>query len=117
VPADQFAEFGGLWAMIDDDDRQERTTYPVVDVVLIAPVLLPVPRAWKFQPPGLPEFKATMRDKRFLAALLHDHVQERLRVGIAMTLRLAVKEKKLDGVWQQQAGGRSVVEVISPKIE
>jgi hypothetical protein len=118
VPADQFAEHGGLWAIVDEDDRQkERTTYPVVDVVLIAPVLLPVPRSWKFQPPGLPEFSAKMDDKRFLAALLHDHVRERLRVGIPMTLRLAVKEAKVDGVWQQKSGGRSVIEVISPKVE
>jgi hypothetical protein len=116
IPADQFAERGGLWAIVDGDDRQERTTYPVVDVVLIAPVLLPVPRSWKFQPPGLPEFAATMNDKRFLAALLQDHVRERLRVGIPMTLRLAVKEVKVDGVWQQKSGGRSVVEVISPKV-
>ena len=116
VPADQFAERGGLWAIVDGDDRQERTTYPVVDVVLIAPVLLSVPRSWKFQPPGLPEFAATMNDKRFLAALLQDHVRERLRVGIPMTLRLAVKEVKVDGVWQQKRGGRSVVEVISPKV-
>jgi hypothetical protein len=117
VPAVQFAEHGGLWAIVDDDDRQERTTYPVVDVVLISPVLLPTPRTWRFQPPGLPEFGATMRDQRFLAALLHDHVRERLRVGIPMTLRLAVKEKKVDGVWQQKTGGRSVIEVISPKVE
>lgn len=116
VPASQFAEHGGLWAIVDADDRRERTTYPVVDVVLIAPVLLPVPRSWRFQPPGLPEFSATMDDKRFLAALLQDHVQERLRVGIPMTLRLAVKEAKVNGVWQQKPGGRSVVEVISPKV-
>jgi hypothetical protein len=57
-----------------------------------------------------------MNDKRFLAALLQDHVRERLRVGIPMTLRLAVKEVKVDGVWQQKSGGRSVVEVISPKV-
>jgi hypothetical protein len=121
VPADQFAEHGGLWAIVDDDDRQERTTYPVVDVVLIAPVLVPSPRSWRFQPPGLPEFNAIMRDKRFLAALLHAHVQERLRIGIRigipMTLRLAVTETKVDGIWQQKKGGRSVVEVISPKVE
>jgi hypothetical protein len=116
LPADQFAEYGGLWAVVEGDDRKERTTYPVVDVVLIAPVLLPVPRSWRFQPPGLPEFSATMDDKRFLAALLQDHVREHLRVGIPMTLRLAVKETKKDGVWQQRTGGRSVIEVISPNV-
>ena len=55
-----------------------------------------------FEPPGLPEFNATMDDKRFLAALLQDHVRERLRVGAPMTLRLAVKEVKIGGVWQQK---------------
>jgi hypothetical protein len=115
IPSDRFAELGGLWAILDED-KQERTTYPVVDVVLISPVLLPFPRVWKFQPPGLPEFSANMLDKTFLMALKEDHVRERLRVGIPMTVRLAVKEKKVSGVWVQKRGGRSVVEVISPKV-
>jgi hypothetical protein len=115
VPSEQFAERGGLWAIVDDEE-QERTTYPIVDVVLVSPVLIPTPRAWTFQPAGLPEFTATMRDKHFLAALEQDHVRERLRTGIPMTIRLEVKEKKVDGAWVVKRGGRSVIEVISPKI-
>jgi hypothetical protein len=116
VPADQFAERGGLWAIVDEE-QPERITYPIVDVLLVAPTLLPTPRTWRFQAPGLPEFTATMRDKKFLAALEHDHVRERLRVGIEMTIRLEIKEKKLDGVWMVKHGGRSVIEVISPKVD
>jgi hypothetical protein len=114
VPADQFAEYSGLWAVVDDDRRHERTTYPVVDVTLISPVLVPTPRSWRFQPPGLPEFNATMHDRRFLSALEHNHVQEQLRIGIPMTLRLEIKEKKVDGAWQLKS--RSVIEVIWPKV-
>lgn len=116
IPSEQFPERGGLWVILDDD-AQERTTYPVVDVVLIAPVLLPLPRVWTFQPAGLPEFRATMRDKKFLSALNENHIREQLRVGIPMTIRLAVKETKVSGVWVQKNRGRSVIEVISPKVD
>lgn len=115
VPRNQFAERSGVWQILADDE-QERTIYPVVDVVLISPVLVPIPRAWRFQPEGLPEFTAIMKDRNFLSALEHNHVRERLRIGIKMTLRLEVKEKKLDGGWIMKHKGRSVIEVISPKV-
>jgi hypothetical protein len=117
VPSNQFAERSGLWAILSEDE-QERTTYPVVEVVLVTPVLVPAPRAWTFRPEGLPEFTATMKDRRFLEALAEDSVKERLRIGIPMTLRLEVKEKKVGGAWvTKKRGGRSVIEVISPRVE
>ncbi|MBW7950166.1 MAG: hypothetical protein H3C55_12555 [Pseudorhodoplanes sp.] len=117
IPSNQFAERGGLWALATEEP-DERTVYPIIDVTLIAPVLLPVPRSWVFQPiDGLPEFRATMRDKRFLAALEHAHVRESLRTGIPMTLRLQIKEKYVSGVWMVKRRGRSVAEVISPKVD
>jgi hypothetical protein len=57
-----------------------------------------------------------MRDKKFLAALEDDQLRERLRVGIPMTIRLRVKEHKKDGAWVIKRKGRSVIEVISPKV-
>ncbi|MBZ9983999.1 hypothetical protein LB521_22960 [Mesorhizobium sp. BR-1-1-8] len=116
VPSKEFAERGGLWA-IQDDVVDKRTLWPVLDVALIGPVLLNKPRAWTFQPEGLPEFKAMMKDKRFLAALDESHVREQLRTGIPMTIRLKVDEIKENGVWTVKRGGRSVVEVISPRID
>jgi hypothetical protein len=116
IPKTQFAEMSGLWALAEDEPS-EHTIYPVIDVTLISPILLPMPRSWTFQPDGLPEFRATMRDKRFLGALEHAHVRESLRTGIRMTLRLQVKEKNVGGVWIVKRRGRSVVEVISPKID
>lgn len=115
VPSTEFAERSGLWAIMEDE--QERTLHPVLDVTLIAPVLLSRPRSWSFQPEGLPEFNAVMRDKRFLKALEESHVRERLRTGIPMTIRLEVKEQKDGGDWVMKRGGRSVIEVISPKID
>jgi hypothetical protein len=119
IPSDQFAEKGGLWAAVETDhEPDERTIYPVVDVTLVSATLLPIPRPWRFRPDGLPEFNATMRDERFLAALEADHVKERLRTGIRMTLRLAVKEMRVGGVWvAKPRGRRSVVEVIAPKVD
>jgi hypothetical protein len=99
IPSDQFAEKSGLWA-VAEAEPDERIIYPVVEVTLVSPTLLPVPRSWRFQPvDGLPEFNAKMRDPRFLAALESDHVKERLRTGIRMTLRLEVKETRAGDVW------------------
>ncbi|PBB78624.1 hypothetical protein CK218_23325 [Mesorhizobium sp. WSM3879] len=115
IPSAEFAQHSGLWSI--EEDELERTLRPVLDVILISPVLLPRPRSWTFRPEGLPEFQATMKDRRFLAALDKDHVQERLRTGIPMTIRLEVKEKKVDGDWVPQKKGRSVIEVISPSVD
>lgn len=115
VPNTEFAERSGLWAILEEEE-EERTTYPIVDAILISPVLLPLPRAWAFRPEGLEEFTATMRDPGFLRALEQDHVKESLRVGIKMKLRLKIEERKVGGVWLLKRGGRSVVEVIEPKV-
>lgn len=118
IPSDQFAENGGLWAIAATEaEADERTIYPVVDVTLVSATLLPIPRPWRFRPDGLPEFNATMRDEQFLAALDADHVKERLRTGIRMTLRLEVKEVRVGSAWViKPRGRRSVVEVIAPKV-
>jgi len=119
IPSNQFAENSGLWAIVESDaEPVERTKHPIVDVTLVSATLLPVPKPWRFQPDGLPEFNATMRDEHFLAALEADHVKERLRVGIRMTLRLEVKEIRVGSAWiAKPRGRRSVVEVISPKVD
>ncbi|MET4208634.1 hypothetical protein [Bradyrhizobium sp. LA2.1] len=116
IPSDQFAEKSGLWVPAEAEP-DERTIYPIVNVTLISPTLLPKPRSWRFQPAdGLPEFSAKMRDAHFLAALESDHVKERLRTGIRMTIRLQVKEARVGDVWLVKPRGRSVVEVIEPKV-
>lgn len=118
VPSGQFAERSGLWALQTVEEAPtERTIYPVIDVTLVSPVLVPKPRSWLFQPDdGLPEFRATMKDMAFLAALDSDHVKESLRTGIRMTLRMMVKEQRFGDVWLVKRKGRSIVEVISPKV-
>ena len=115
VPSSDFARRSGLWEV--EDDEQERTLRPIIDVTLISPVLVGNPRSWKFKPEGLPEFSAVMRDQQFLDALEQNDVRERLRTGIRMTVRLEVKEVKVRGEWQvKKRGGRSVTEVITPKV-
>jgi hypothetical protein len=114
VPRSQFAERGGLWAL--HDEVGERSTYPVVDVVLVGPILLPQERSWRFRSEAGEEFSASMRDKRFLKALARASVQESLSVGIQMSLRLKLDEKKVGGVWILKKRGRSVIEVLSPKV-
>jgi hypothetical protein len=115
VPSTEFPERGGLWAI--DEEGEERTTYRDLDVELVAPQLVPKRRAWVFKPEGLDEFSATMKDEKFLMALDQDHVRERLRTGIKMKIRLKVEERKVGGAWSLKHGGRSVVEVLEPKID
>lgn len=117
VPSDQFAERSGLWIALAEDEPQERTTYPVFDVTLVGPQLIPKPRAWKFQPQGLPAFSAIMKDQRFLAALENNAIQESLRIGIPMTIKLEVKEQKVGNAWVPKRRGRSVIQVIAPTID
>lgn len=112
VPSGEFAERSGLFAPQEEDAH--RTLYPVYDVVLVSPVLIKAPRSWRFKIEGMPEFTAVMNDHSFLQALESSHVQERLRTGIPMTLRLEIREKKVNGEWQI-IGSRKVIEVISPR--
>lgn len=116
VPSSQFAERGGLFAVLDDDG--ERTDYDILDVILVSPVLRNEQRSWQFeQLEGAIPFSAVMKDARFLAALDESHIQERLRSGIRMTIRVETKRRRVGGVWIVKRGGRSVVEVISPQVD
>ncbi len=114
IPSTQFAERTGLWIIDDDhEEPKKRTINQTIKVQLINPALINKPRSWRFQAPGMPEFSAIMKDKRFLAALANNHLQEHLRIGIPMTLRLQIEEKNEGGIWVPQR--RIVTEVISPK--
>lgn len=115
VPRAEFPERGGLWVM--EEAEQERTIHHILDVVLISPVLINEPRAWHFAQEGLPEFRAIMKDRRFLAALEQQHVQERLRTGIRMRIQLEIKEYWKDNAWKVRRKGRSVTQVISPTVD
>jgi len=115
IPSSEFPERSGLWStpQVDIVD-QKRTSYPIVDVTLISPVLVRKKLAWKFQPDGgMPAFTAKMSDERFLEALDEKHVKESLSTGIRMKLRLKVEEVNSGGVWEPKK--RTVVEVISPR--
>lgn len=116
VTSDRFAEASGLW-VTDDSDVPEQVTHPVLEVVLVKPALVHTPRAWTFKPEGLPEFEAVMRDPLVLKAIQESGLPERLREGIPMTIRMEVREVLVDGQWKLVRGGRSVIRVISPKLD
>lgn len=115
IPSNQFAEHGGLFQLQELPD-EERTVWPTLDVELLSAHLANAPRAWTFQQEGLAPFTAIMKDKHFLNALEHSEVRERLRSHIPMRIRLEVKQIFRDGEWRVKPRGRSVVEVISPKV-
>ena len=115
VPSDHFPEAEGLF-QIKGPDPEERTLGMTLDVWLVSPQLENAPRSWAFRQEGLPTFRAIMRDRRFLAALDQKEVQEQMRTNIPMTIRLEVKQRLENTVWKDKRGGRSVAEVISPKV-
>ncbi len=114
VPADQFAEGGGLFGP-QEEVPEVRIINAELDVILVTPRLESAPRAWTFRQEGIPgTFNAIMRDKRFLSALETRAIRETLRSNIDMRVRLEIKQRLVDGEWQVMRGGRSVAEVISP---
>ncbi len=116
VRSNHFAEEAGLFDP-QQADVPERITRPVLEVVLVKPALLHTPRTWTFKPDGLPEFDAVMRDAKVLAAIQEKGFPAKMREGVRMTIRLEVKEVQIDGEWKLIRGGRSVMRVISPKLD
>ena len=116
VPSEHFPEASGLWAPEEDGPKIE-VSHTVLDVVLVKPALVHTPRSWTFKPEGLPEFDAVMRDPGVLAAIQSQGLPERLREGIPMTIRLEAKEERIGGQLRPIRGGRSVIRVISPKLD
>jgi hypothetical protein len=116
IPANQFAEAEGLFEP-QEPPSDERTISPELDVILVAPNLHNAPRAWTFRQEGIPgTFNATMKDKSFLNALERSAVRERFRADIPMRIRLEIKQQLVNGEWKVKRRGRTVVEVILPKI-
>ncbi|MGZ2501783.1 hypothetical protein EHI47_11540 [Rhizobium leguminosarum] len=113
IPSTEFAERSGLWQIYTEEEPRKRISHQIIKVQLITPTLVHRARAWRFQAPGMPEFSAIMRDEKFLSALKENHLEEHLRIGIPMTLRLQIEERNEGGIWVPKR--RVVTEVISPK--
>lgn len=116
IKSDAFAEAGGLFA-IESEEVQERVTQTVLEVVLVKPALVHTPRSWTFKPDGLAEFEAVMRDARVLQAIQEKGFPSQMREGVQMTIRVEAREVLVGGQWKLVRGGRSVLRVISPKVD
>jgi hypothetical protein len=116
VLSDEFPIESGLFTT-PEEDVQERVTTTVLEVVLVKPALVHTPRSWTFKPDGLPEFEAVMKDGKVLQAIQDQGFPIALREGVRMTIRIEVREVQIDGQWKLVRGGRSVMRVITPKID
>lgn len=116
VPSAVFSEAGGLW-VLEEEGVQQQISQPVLEVTLVKPALVHTPRSWTFKPDGLPEFDAVMRDAKVLRAIQEKRFPADFGEGVRMTVRLEVNEVFVDGQWKLVRGGRSVMRVISPKID
>lgn len=118
IPANQFAEAEGLFEPQQAEEPEERVVIQELDVILVTPRLENARRAWTFRQEGIPgSFNAEMDDANFLAALDRSGVHETLRANIPMSIRLEIKQERIDGEWKVKRRGRRVVEVISPVVE
>jgi hypothetical protein len=115
VSSSEFPAEGGLFAV--DSDQQERVTPSVLEVVLVKPALVHTPRSWTFKPDGLPEFEAVMRDAKVLQAIQDKGFPVAFKEGVRMTIRIEAREAFIDGQWKLVRGGRSVMRVITPKLD
>jgi hypothetical protein len=107
VPRAEFRARAGVAETITSDE--DRVTTGPAHATLIRPVLDASPRRWKFAG-AQGEFGATMKDQKFLAAVVEGRTGVPLRAGIEMDLLLETRERFSDGVWQIVE--RNVVEVL-----
>jgi hypothetical protein len=116
IQNDAFPVEAGLFSP-QEADVQERITPATMEVVLVKPALVHTPRAWTFKPDGLPEFEAVMRDAKVLQIIREKGFPVEMREGVRMTIRIEVREVQVDGQWKLIRGGRSVMRVITPKLD
>jgi hypothetical protein len=116
VPVGRFSEANGfVEAFREPEEDDRRTIFQTLDVILVTPRLVNANLAWTFRQEGIPgQFTAMMKDAKFLAALESSGIHETLRANIPMTIKLEIKEVRVDGKWKVKRRGRSVLEVISP---
>jgi hypothetical protein len=107
IPQSEFRIRAGFPDVIPAD--QDRVTQEEVRATLIRPVLDGNPRRWKFSTTR-GDLTATMRDTKFLEAVVGGRTGVPLRAGIEMDLLLEVRERYTDGVWQ--IVDRTIIEVL-----
>lgn len=107
VPRAEFSMRAGVAENVTGEE--ERVTVGPAHANLIRPVLDGTPRRWKFSG-AQGEFGATMKDQKFLAAVLEGRTGVPLRAGIEMDVVLETRERFSEGVWQIVE--RNVVEVL-----
>jgi len=117
VPNTQFAEAGGLFTP-EEELPSERVDQTVMEVVLIKPALTAKPRSWTLKLEGFGEFEAVMRDAAVLEAMGYKgRGLTGLKEGLRMTVRIETREVLRDGKWRPVRNGRSIMRVISPKLD
>lgn len=98
VPRAEFEKRGRV--IQESEATGQRSETSVQQLTLLSPVLVrDSPRKWKFKM-GKTEFGAPVKDSAFLDRVLSGREPVPMSEGISMKVKLAVKEVKVDGVWQ-----------------
>ncbi|MBY3474085.1 hypothetical protein HFN78_24705 [Rhizobium laguerreae] len=112
VPRSEFQQRGRI--ITGSESTGSRTETTVQTLTLVSPVLIKGKRKWKFRQQKF-EFGAPILDEAFLDRLLSGREPIPMSDGIAMKVKLTVKEEKKDGVWQiVDRSIDEVIEVIQP---
>ncbi|MDR7103046.1 hypothetical protein [Croceicoccus sp. BE223] len=114
IPSTEFAEAGGLF-MPEEELPSERVGRTVMEVVLVKPALVAKPRNWTFKLEGFGEFDAVMRDPVVLQTVGSNGL-DGMKEGMRMTVRIETREVLSNGKWRPSRNGRSIIRVISPKL-
>lgn len=114
VPRSEFAARSGVWS---DEVAQFKPEYEprtaTWDAVLIKPVLVPLPRRWRFAREGL-EFSALMQDPAVLQAIHDRTLPLQVAEGVMMKMQVDYREVYNGKVWIPVPGSYKVKRVLHP---
>lgn len=114
IPRAEFSARSGLW---DEDAApvklKPETRTATWDVTLIKPVLMPLPRRWRFAKDGL-EFSAEMQDANILQAIHNKTLPIQIAEGVTMKVEVTYREIYTGTVWVPVSGSYKVKRVLHP---
>lgn len=113
LPSSKFSERTGLWEL-QIEEPEGRPAEKEDEVILRRAVLENAPRKWRFTSSTTgQDFSALMQDEKFLNDLEAGTVEQNIRIGIGMKIRMKFKEVWDGENWIPVDGSWVVTRVIS----
>jgi hypothetical protein len=114
IPRSEFGPRSGLWTdTVEENAPKAESRTATWDVTLIKPVLVPVPRRWRFAREGL-EFSAEMADQNILQAIHDGTLPIQIAEGVTMKVEVTYREIYSGTSWMPVAGSHRIKRVLHP---